>query len=134
MPRVNIEDRVFADKKLAIIGKQMKKHKFDLAEEARAIGMLALLWRNSQEAQKITATKEEIAGWWGEIEVTPSVDFLISAFVSANFLKKIDEKLFSIAGNKKHVEKLKQWKESARLGGEGTKKNMENRSLRKCRK
>lgn len=116
MARVNLEERLFADDKVALLGKMLQSTAFDLKNKALGIGVLALLWHSSQQEKKVKATHDEIANWFAELADSEISKEIISALIKANFLRQSEEK-FLLRGNKDQVESLKKFHERASKGG-----------------
>ena len=128
MARVNLEERLFADKRIEIVGKRLRKRKIEAEDQAKVLGFLALIWRNSQDEKKVRASAQDIAVWLGESEVTEAIKILIEQLVWANFLKKAEENsktVYEISGNEKQLDAQKKWKERSKAGGEANRKRIE---------
>jgi hypothetical protein len=107
MARVSIEERAAAAaKKLA---KAMGWTR------AKAIGSLYLFWHDSQELEQTHCTIEDISLW---MDLDADEESTIgAAMTAAGFIAPCEDGYYLICGNEKHIENLRQHRESAKLGG-----------------
>lgn len=124
MPRLNVEERFFAERsRYLTLAKKMGWH------EASAKGMLITLWHASQSAYRICADSEQICIW---AEVMKDEQRFIESMChpAVRFLKKKDDDWYEISGNKKQVRNLKKVSdERAKAGRNSGKSRRSKKSL-----
>lgn len=118
MARVNVETRALAESRLRMLMKLMNWNRRE------AVGTLVLLWHDSQELEKVVATKEEILMW---CDCLPKEeDKLLKALLACPYIsmKKMPDgrELFAIRGNAKHVQALRLRKQSSQVAGKASAK------------
>lgn len=120
--RVNVETRALADSRFFHLMASLNWNR------SRTIGALVLLWHDSQDRLKTTATKEEIMRWIdGSSDQERSLIF--EALVSCLYLSKVDDDLYYIHGNKKHVAANEARTVSAIKAGIASGKTRKNKNL-----
>lgn len=114
--RVNIESSALAEgrfNKLAV-------EYFD-GSRMEAIGFLVLFWFDSQEREFVIGTKEQIMEFFPFFNAHENEE-VFEGLIKYSYIKEKDDNLFEIAGNMKHVEKLKNLKiarsDAAKKGNE----------------
>jgi len=121
MARVNLEERLFADDRLTRVGRAFLGAESGLKAKAMAIGMLAILWRISQEEGKAEATKSEIAYWLDLAEDECVLDEILTQLIRANYLSA-SSSAFRISGNADQLAAQQMWKDRASKGGKAKRK------------
>lgn len=121
MARVNLEERLFADDRLTKVGRAFLVAESGLAAKAMAIGMLAILWRISQEEGKEEATREEIAYWLDLADDEDVLDAILEQLTKANYLSA-SSNAFRISGNADQLAAQQMWKDRASKGGKAKRK------------
>lgn len=120
MARVNIEERLFGDSRLkrfsAIMG----------IETTTAIGILALIWKESQELLRCEATKEDIE-FWSCIKSKKKRAALIDALSheGVRFIHKTDADLYEIHGNFEQINTRISNSAKSGKGGEANRRKWE---------
>lgn len=125
MARVNLEERLFADDRLTKVGRSFFDSETGLKAKALAIGMLAILWRISQEEGKAEATRSEIAYWLDLDENDNSIDSILDQLTRANYLSASSSAssiTYRICGNADQIAAQKFWKDRASKGGKAKRK------------
>ena len=125
MARVNLEERLFADDRLTKVGRSFLDAETGLKAKALAIGMLAILWRISQEEGKAEATRSEIAYWLDLDENDTSLDLILDQLTRANYLSassSASSSAFRICGNADQIAAQQFWKDRASKGGKAKRK------------
>ncbi len=92
MARVNLENRLFGEIRVGLLGKMMRNIEFDLRDRALGLGILAILWHESQEKLAIDVTFDEFASFFSEFAGTNAANALLNACLKTGFAKT-DEKL-----------------------------------------
>lgn len=106
MARLEIDDRAFSDPRLKRLANLLRKPK------SYALGVLIILWHDSQEQLKATATSDEIKVW---LDLTPKRgDALIAALASAGYIEQTFDQIWKIKGNERRLNLIKIRRESAR--------------------
>lgn len=107
MARVSIEERGAAGaKKLA------RMMGWNIYE---ALGRLYTLWHDSQELEQSECSLGDISTW---LDLTGDQEGdIIEALADSGFIRILGEDFFEIVGNSKHIENLRQRRESAKTGG-----------------
>lgn len=125
MARVNLEERLFADDRLTRVGRAFLGAESGLKAKALAIGMLAMLWRISQEEGKAEATRSEIAYWLDLAEDDGALDIILEQLARANYLSassSASSSAFRICGNADQIAAQQFWKDRASKGGKAKRK------------
>lgn len=117
MARVNLEERLFGDARLRHLARKLN------CLEHTALGLVAMLWHDSQEMGAVYATSEEILVWcryddiahheWMILEVTTQKEDVIRALIDTKFIDQVDEDKFLIRGNEKQIQQVRAFKERA---------------------
>ncbi len=86
------------------------------------IGMLIMLWHDSQSLERTHATREQLITWLNVSDSSneDEENTLISALEDTGILLHEENDLWLIVGNEKHIENLKQHKLSGRAGGKAS--------------
>ncbi len=110
--RVNLENDLFSDFRLRNLQKLLRaRAPVDDWETAQftAIGMLAYLWRESQQELKVECTKTEIDTWifGGATEI----------FVASGFIELLENGAYRVRGNEPQVANLQKFVASRGAGG-----------------
>lgn len=104
MARVNLENHLFGDPRLMILGAYLE-HATSIRQACymQCLGMLAMLWHESQAEQISVATGQQIRRW----TLCPESDESIKALVEAGFIVELKNDSYEIVGNEKQIEALK---------------------------
>jgi hypothetical protein len=91
-------------------------------DEDLVLGKLVRLWTVSQKAERVSATRDEIAFWLraGSEWIEALADGL------AGFLKPLKDEWFEIAGNRRHIAKIRALKKASTIGGQSTRKKWQS--------
>jgi hypothetical protein len=119
--RVNIESSALAEGRF----NKLVQDYFG-GSRAETIGTLVLFWFDTQEREFVSGPRHEI------ISLLPYLDnvkneALFLALLKHGYIKRLNEDLFEVVGNDKHVQKLIDLK---RYGSNGGKKSAEIRKLK----
>jgi len=108
--RVGIDEQLFGSRRLAKLASYFNDRKI-------AIGVLVLLWHESQNEEIEFATEDQIIDWtWCDHEPVPIVDYL----VATKFIEPAGDGTYLIKGNRKHIETLQKIRAGAVKGGKAT--------------
>ena len=100
--RLNIEDTFFASARGRRLEKLLGWNEFEV------LGMLALLWHDSQLELCYNGTRKQILYWSRVIFIKPEdCDKLIEALLECDFIRQVNEDLFYICGNENQVDGLR---------------------------
>ena len=100
--RLNIEDSYFASTRGRRLERLLGWNEFEV------LGMLALLWHDSQLELCYNGTRKQILYWSRVIFIKPEeCDKLIDALIECDFIRQLNEDLFYICGNETQVNGLK---------------------------
>jgi len=127
MARVNIEERLFADIRLNRVGRCLMPIETNLKERALAIGMLAILWRQSQDDKLAAGTRADFASWFDEDENGQFIDTLLVELERAKYIVK-DNNRYTISGNSAQLEAQERWADRAKKGGEANRKRIRKKT------
>lgn len=108
MARVNVETRAFGEIRLRKFSKAMGWHR------TTSLGVLVILWHESQEALAVDATRDQIIEW---IDSDEDAYKIFDALVAAKYLTENEDGSFEIRGNAKHVEAMQKMQDGAKSGG-----------------
>lgn len=104
MARVNLENHLFGDPRLMILCAYMENApSMQQAYYMQCLGMLALLWHESQSEQISIATSDQIRRW----TLCPKSDATIEALEGAGFIRRTEDGSWEIVGNDKQIDCLK---------------------------
>jgi hypothetical protein len=113
--RVGLDEQLFGSSRLDILASYFNDKKI-------AVGVLALLWHDSQNEEVEIATEDQIIDWTRcRNEPVPIVDYL----VATKFIEPTGDGKYLIKGNAKHIEKLRSLREKASRGGKATRSKSE---------
>lgn len=129
MARVNLEERLFADVRLNRLGRMVLEADTNLKARAAAIGVLAILWRQSQDDKLYVATKSDFASWFDEDENGPALDTLLVELERAKYIVR-DGDRYTISGNRAQLEAQERWAERAKKGGEANRKRIRTKTAK----
>ena len=140
MARVNLENRLFGEIRVSLLGKMMRNIEFDLRDRALGLGILAILWHESQEKLAIDVTFDEFASFFSEFAGTNAANALLNACLKTGFAKtdekleatlakaegklevtlakaEVNSSLIKLVGNAEQVAAIRSYKERGAKGG-----------------
>lgn len=117
MARVNVEEELFAGRKLAKAGRI-------LGSTQAALGYLVFLWRDSQAELRVSGSKEEIIDWMRPI-TTEDGELAFKALLTAGLLIQTQDDEFEIVGNETQIAARVERLSNSQKGAEATKKKWE---------
>jgi hypothetical protein len=121
--RVNVETRALAERRLEILMKKMRWRKRE------ALGLLVLLWHDSQEQKQSEAGKIQILDWLDSRNGSEA-EKIFSALVESKYLVHDPvTDFYEIRGNKRHVEAYKAMEEGRKKAAEVTNDLKKNKKL-----
>ena len=110
MARLEIEERAWSDSKLKYLVVELG------STRAYAMGLLAILWHDSQNENKTHATERELSVWFAE-DIAAGID-PIRILVASGYLEKTTDGRYRIDGNKPRLAKVAAYKSRAKLAND----------------
>lgn len=112
MARVNVETRALAEQRFNDLREDLKFRRYE------ALGLLTILWHDSQERLLVSGTRDEIKSF---LDVQREKrDEVFEALVRNQYLTQLKDGTFEVRGNRRHVEFLKRQKSQGKLGGKNS--------------
>lgn len=112
--RLNIEEQAFGDGRLSKLTNILE------VDIHHAIGILVVLWHDSQEAEKTHGSRVEIIDWCRIYNNAAWANQIFEALVACKYIIPTTEDLYEIRGNKSQIDAKRRYVERSQKGAEAT--------------